>query len=584
MCSKRPNEWIDSNITGCKYESENMQVAPFMAGSLRQIILSEDFSEVPKLIRRKLMHLSFLMHVLCRFDNFKELYEHHCQVLDDIYFQKTTWLADSYFDEVEGHFLCNLLKNEGDIEDVDTVNGDVKVKVEQDNPEDIAVSNEATDYYEDTFFLDDCNDSSLELPVDEDNDYIEQEKKLKKKEGAGILCPYCDKKFGSTKWLFKHFNKKHPNQSKTVLPCKKCNKVFDDTDFKKCLRDYQKHYKNHTEDIASKKEVFCNDCNATIKIDSGASLAKHKHNFHTPKFPCPFCKNIVISEKWLLAHLKKHHIKEKNASVLCSVCGHVSQDFKEYCQHIGSHQTHTCNACDKTFKTKDQLNAHTRYAHKNGPNEPRESEMCPHCGKKYKFLPFHIYKSHSDRSFKCSACDYTSPLQCYVKAHFNNVHVGKTVACDQCGKVVKNVEEHKSRGCPMRKNITKYSCDKCDKTFSLKNGLNRHIKNLHMNIKDRVCPHCNYRTSEGFNLRIHIMRVHEGKHFKTTCQFCGKTVNSLNWHIKTYHVEEYVKLNNLPVTNNEMNVGICDSPEDSRSMKVETAEIMAPANVQEIGF
>merc|ERR1719509_174929 len=100
----------------------------------------------------------------------------------------------------------------------------------------------------------------------------------------------------------------------------------------------------------------------------------------------------------------------------------------------------------KTFQTKGALNSHTRYAHSLGPKKPRESEMCPHCGKTYKYLAFHIYKSHSDRSFKCSACDYTSPLKCYVKSHFNNVHVGKSVACDLCGKIVKNIEEHKLKG------------------------------------------------------------------------------------------------------------------------------------------
>lgn len=226
----------------------------------------------------------------------------------------------------------------------------------------------------------------------------------------------------------------------------------------------------------------------------------------------------------------------------------------------------------KTFQTKGALNSHTRYAHSLGPKKPRESEMCPHCGKTYKYLAFHIYKSHSDRSFKCSACDYTSPLKCYVKSHFNNVHVGKSVACDLCGKIVKNIEEHKLRGCPLRKKFTKFSCDKCSKTFSLRNGLNRHIKNIHMNLKDRTCPHCDYRTSEGFNLRIHILRVHEGKHFKTTCQFCGKNVNSLDWHIKTYHVEEHVKLNNLPtITNEAEETG--NLPVDSKHMKVERQEM-----------
>ena len=56
-----------------------------------------------------------------------------------------------------------------------------------------------------------------------------------------------------------------------------------------------------------------------------------------------------------------------------------------------------------------------------------------------------------------------------------------------------------------------------------------------MNQKDKACPHCDYRTSEGFNLRIHIARVHEGKSFKAECPYCNKSVVSLDWHLEKYH-------------------------------------------------
>ena len=82
-------------------------------------------------------------------------------------------------------------------------------------------------------------------------------------------------------------------------------------------------------------------------------------------------------------------------------------------------------------------------------------------------------------------------------------------------------------------------------------GLKRHVRNIHLNIKDKSCPHCDYKTAVGFNLRIHITRVHEGKQFKTTCQYCGKNVNSLEWHIKTYHINEYESDNKVNGYNNE---------------------------------
>ena len=85
--------------------------------------------------------------------------------------------------------------------------------------------------------------------------------------------------------------------------------------------------------------------------------------------------------------------------------------------------------------------------------------------------------------------------------------------------------------------------------FCSKEALKRHTNNIHLNLKDKLCPHCDYKTHVNFNLRIHIMRVHEGKQFKVQCQYCNKNVNSLDWHVKTYHRQEYDALNSSAPVN-----------------------------------
>ena len=96
-----------------------------------------------------------------------------------------------------------------------------------------------------------------------------------------------------------------------------------------------------------------------------------------------------------------------------------------------------------------------------------------------------------------------------------------------------------------------------------------------MNKKDKSCPHCDYKTSEGFNLRIHIARVHEGKKFKAECPYCNKSVVSLNWHLEKYHkkmVDDKLELTQL-VNQQDMPIEhkleeIMMIPEDSTELLV----------------
>ena len=75
----RPHLWIDASLAGQTYQ-DDLPLPAFLAGIMREIVLSKDFPKVPKVIQRKVSHLSFLLHLLCRFDNFSLVYQHYCQV------------------------------------------------------------------------------------------------------------------------------------------------------------------------------------------------------------------------------------------------------------------------------------------------------------------------------------------------------------------------------------------------------------------------------------------------------------------------------------------------------------------------
>jgi len=599
----RPHLWIDPSLAGQSYQEELLTLPAFLAGALREIVLSSDFILLPKVVQRKVSHLSFLLHLMCRFDNFSLVYKHYCQILDDIFMSLASWEHDEYFEEKQARVLCDLLKGESDLSknDLSSTINDMHVKLEvkmgykSDTDNDI---NDVIDEFElDNGGVEDSNIHDLDWLGDEFED-TEKKKSVKFKISKNatleedkllLKCPQCTKVVKSGKWLAKHLQKKHLNTNFTNLSCHVCENISNSLD------DYLEHVKTHppinpdaisqggskshffnSEDTKS-KEIFCPDCNCNIKLMEGESLAKHINSVHKVKINCPYCQNSALSDKWLLSHISKQHPNEDLSApvtFLCSTCGGTSSSFLEYTEHVKSHEDVCCKICDRKFPDRKKLFAHSKYAHPQGNSEPRESSMCPYCGKSYKYLPFHIYKVHSGREIKCDMCDYTTSLLCYMTKHKRQVHEGFTTTCEDCGKIVKQLNHHKQRGCPARKKSERLQCPHCDKTFALRDGLTRHIKVIHMNQKDKSCPHCDYRTSEGFNLRIHIARVHEGKRFKAECPYCNKSVVSLDWHLEKYHkklLDTKVELSQLV---NQQDLPIADKLDEMIMITGESAALL----------
>ena len=139
-------------------------------------------------------------------------------------------------------------------------------------------------------------------------------------------------------------------------------------------------------------------------------------------------------------------------------------------------------------------------------------------------------------------CPYSSKISTDLNRHIQRTHTEETVTtCPYCAKRTKNIKRHlKINKCdrPEDKVFAHIKCDRCEKTFSSKEHMKRHIKRIHDKILDVHCLQCDYKTYSNFNLRIHVTRVHEGKQLKQSCPYCQQTVISMDWHIKMYHVEK----------------------------------------------
>ena len=106
----------------------------------------------------------------------------------------------------------------------------------------------------------------------------------------------------------------------------------------------------------------------------------------------------------------------------------------------------------------------------------------------------------------------------------------------------KNFEQPKVGEVPLHLNRQKsphenvrYDCDECDKSFSRKANLNRHIKGVHENNRYN-CDRCEKSFTKKCHLTMHIQGVHDNVRYN--CDMCDKSFSdkvSLNKHIQSVH-------------------------------------------------
>ncbi len=83
MVAKYPHDWIDASVTDKEYDAGSVIFPAFIAGTLLEMVKSVEYKEAPRPLQRKLSHLSFLSHLMCRggkTSHFNAIYNHYCEV------------------------------------------------------------------------------------------------------------------------------------------------------------------------------------------------------------------------------------------------------------------------------------------------------------------------------------------------------------------------------------------------------------------------------------------------------------------------------------------------------------------------
>lgn len=97
----------------------------------------------------------------------------------------------------------------------------------------------------------------------------------------------------------------------------------------------------------------------------------------------------------------------------------------------------------------------------------------------------HLFGEHlKDMSLFCSHCDFQGTTPSAVLLHLTENHGYDKEMCPQCGKVVRNLPQHKIIHNPQL--YRQHKCDECGKGFVSNVDLRRH-EMIHSGLKPHAC-------------------------------------------------------------------------------------------------
>jgi uncharacterized C2H2 Zn-finger protein len=209
-------------------------------------------------------------------------------------------------------------------------------------------------------------------------------------------------------------------------------------------------------------------------------------------------------------------------------------------QHIRTvyfkRQDFKCDYCDEAFGRKQHLKKHINSTHKK--IKKYWCDMCDYASYHRGNLEKHSNAVHlGKKDYKCDICDKACSQKGNLLMHVNSVHKNITSyncdVCDYSSYTRQHLETHRC-----------HKCDTCDKAFSEKSALTKHVNYVHKNINRNNCDLCEYSSYTRADLERHSKAVHQCGHLCDICDrafsekgYLVRHVNRIHKQLKNYSCE-----------------------------------------------
>lgn len=220
---------------------------------------------------------------------------------------------------------------------------------------------------------------------------------------------------------------------------------------------------------------------------------------------------------FLIQETKKHWMTERNASVILNEPSYKSNNLPERKLSTKDMKT-TFNKKDEHFENTMK----TQHENEQRQSNSHDTFTCNTCQKIFctpHGLEVHVRRSHAgSRPYGCATCGKSFSHYVSLAQHKKTHNTVKIFECKTCGKHFKR-SSTLSTHMLIHADIRPFSCDYCGKRFHQKSDMKKHML-VHTGEKPHKCRQCGKCFSQSSNLITHS-RKHLG--FKPfACQTCGR--------------------------------------------------------------
>ncbi|XP_061725823.1 zinc finger protein 615-like isoform X10 [Cydia pomonella] len=188
---------------------------------------------------------------------------------------------------------------------------------------------------------------------------------------------------------------------------------------------------------------------------------------------------------------------------------HANKERKAVCeitQNDNGDEIFTCLTCGRTYNAKHRFTQHYKHIHMKLKNKTFPCKICgiqlfPH--RRYA----HLETAHGRPAPTCNICGRKFTAPHLVLHHQRQTHMGeRNHKCDICSKTFFNKAYLKKHQIT-HSDVRDYACDVCGKKFRWKKNLASHM-DMHNDLRRFVCPHCGDAFVQHSSLAWHVTKRH----------------------------------------------------------------------------
>ena len=256
------------------------------------------------------------------------------------------------------------------------------------------------------------------------------------------------------------------------------------------------------------------------------------------EYECNYCDAVFTKVEKLLRHRRTEHEDKLKDPTLP---GHILDQ-------------HNCPHCNQTFSPYTFLLKHIQVKHeekekKNKTGPKKRNKECVDCGRMFPNnteLTSHRVNKHGDTpGFVCTDCGKAYASAQSLKVHMKSAHQAEESSSDEededededeGGSEAKKPRKTKKK--KIKKEQERHQCEFCEKQFTQKNGLDRHLEAKHGKGDPIPCTVCGVMQKGKYSNWNHMHTQHNPDKINIPCEICGKIFQSMQnklRHVRTVH-------------------------------------------------